>query len=209
MDNLIEKFMNIRNQIKPLINKRIIEFENLGKNGTEYQLFSELCFCVMTANWSSKGAIKAQKLIGENNFAQLPLDKLKIKFKEAGHRFPNARSEYVVKNRWVIGELRNIISLPYKESREFLANNIKGIGWKESSHFLRNIGIFNVAILDKHILRIMLRHSLIKEIPKSGWNQKRYIDYENKFIKLSNALKEKPGIIDLYLWFMVKGSVDK
>jgi N-glycosylase/DNA lyase len=41
--------------------------------------------------------------------------------------------------------------------RDWLAQEkqVKGLGYKEASHFLRNIGVKGHAILDKHVMRCL------------------------------------------------------
>jgi N-glycosylase/DNA lyase len=206
---LIKDIEEIYDEAKPLVEERWQEFVDLGKNGNEKELFSELCFCVLTANWSAKGGIKAQKEIGPDGFIELEPDELEYALRKVGHRFPRARAQYIVSNRWVIRTIKHLFVLPYYQIREFLVKNIKGIGWKEASHFLRNVGYGEVAILDKHIMRLMLENELIESIPK-GWTKNRYLDYEKR---LKNALEshfnEPIGKLDLYLWYLVKKSVDK
>ncbi|MGC8820222.1 MAG: N-glycosylase/DNA lyase [Fervidobacterium sp.] len=205
MNDLIKKMNEIRQEAKPLVDERWNDFEELRQNGSEEDLFSELSFCVLTANWSAQGGIKAQKLIG-SGFAYLSEEDLAQKLKQVGHRYPEARAKYIVSNRWVFGRLRELISHP--DPREFFVKNIKGLGWKESSHFLRNVGFPNYAILDKHVLRTMMQHGLIDELPK-GWTKKRYLDYEERLKKVADVFGEPLGKFDLYLWYMIKKKVEK
>jgi N-glycosylase/DNA lyase len=205
INDLIKKMNEIRQEAKPLVDERWNDFEELRQNGSEEDLFSELSFCVLTANWSAQGGIKAQKLIG-SGFAYLSEEDLAQKLKQVGHRYPEARAKYIVSNRWVFGRLRELISHP--DPREFFVKNIKGLGWKESSHFLRNLGFPNYAILDKHVLRTMMQHGLIDELPK-GWTKKRYLDYEERLKKVADVFGEPLGKFDLYLWYMIKKKVEK
>uniref|UniRef100_A0A7C3MKU9 8-oxoguanine DNA glycosylase/AP lyase n=1 Tax=Dictyoglomus thermophilum TaxID=14 RepID=A0A7C3MKU9_DICTH len=204
----VEKIKSIEEEAYPLVEKRIKEFENLGKYGTELDLFSELSFCVLTANWSAQGGIKAQNYIGKLNFARLSENELAEKLKEVGHRYPLMRARYIVENRKLIGSLRDLFNLPEKEARRILVKEAKGIGWKEASHFLRNIGKLDVAILDKHILRFLFNEGIIREIPKA-WTEKRYEEIEMEFKELSFLLNKVSGELDLYIWYLLKGRVDK
>jgi N-glycosylase/DNA lyase len=204
----VEKIKSIEEEAYPLVEKRIKEFENLGKYGTELDLFSELSFCVLTANWSAQGGIKAQNYIGKLNFVRLSEEELAEKLKEVGHRYPLMRARFIVENRKLIGSLRDLFELPEKEERRILVKEAKGIGWKEASHFLRNIGKLDVAILDKHILRFLFNEGIIKEIPK-GWTEKKYENIEMEFKELSFLLNKVSGELDLYIWYLLKGRVDK
>jgi len=206
--NLIQKLRNIEEQAKDLVEEKINEFKNLGLNGTELDLFSELCFCVLTANFSARGGIKAQNNIGKIKFANLSLEELYNELLKVGHRFAWTRSKYIVENRSLIGKLKDILKLPTFEGRKILVKSAKGIGWKEASHFLRNTGKMNVAILDKNILRILYHEGIIKEIPKN-WTEKKYLYIENIFFDLSNEFGKTPGETDLYIWYLIKGKVEK
>lgn len=205
LKELLDRLEEIREVAKPLVEDRWREFEKLRKEGTEEELFSELCFCVLTANWSAQGGIKAQKFIN-NGFVHLTKEELSQKLREVGHRYPEARAEYIISNRWIINRLKDL--LKEEDPREFIVMNVKGLGWKESSHFLRNVAYTNYAILDKHVLRIMHQYGLIDEIPK-GWTKKRYLDYEERLRKVANDFGEHLGKFDLYLWYMIKKTVDK
>ncbi len=207
MMDLINSIEEIWDESTSLVEKRWNSFLDLGKNGSEEELFSELSFCVLTANWSAKGGIKAQKEIG-NGFCTFTREELEDALRKVGHRFPSARSNYIVQNRWIIGKLKRVISMPSEKAREYIIENVKGIGWKESSHFLRNVGVGNVAILDKHIMRMMVSAKIIDEIPKR-WTKSRYLDYESRLIPVAKHFKVSFGKLDLYMWYAVKKSVDK
>ncbi|POZ91196.1 N-glycosylase/DNA lyase [Petrotoga sp. SL27] len=209
MDLLASKIKELRPIIKDEVERRFEEFKQIGQNGDELDLFSELSFCVLTANWRAKGGIKAQKLITKEGFAYYNEEQLISKLKEVGHRFPNTRSRYIVENRWIIGGLKNLLQKDILESRRFLVENVKGIGWKEASHFLRNVGKEDVAILDKHILRVMKDYNLVKEVPKPSWTEKKYTKLEKELIAFSRIIGEPLGKLDLYLWYMETGQIDK
>src|SRR5256885_1237436 len=73
-----------------------------------------------------------------------------------------------------------LLSKDRKELREFLVDNVKGLGMKEASHFMRNIGIGkDLAILDRHILKNLKLYGVVDEIPNS-LTQKKYLDIESK-----------------------------
>ena len=207
MNTLVEVVQSVWNEASPEVERRWREFQLLGKEGEEEALFNELSFCVLTANWSAQGGIKAQKEIG-NGFLELSEENLELELRNVGHRFPRARASYIVANRWIVGNLKEVICQPESQAREYLVKNIKGIGWKEASHFLRNVGKGDVAILDKHILRLMLEAKLIEDIPK-GWSKKKYLNYEEKLRPVAQYFSISLGKLDLYLWYSVKKRVDK
>ena len=95
-----------------------------------------------------------------------------------------------------------------RTAREWLVNNVKGLGYKEASHFLRNVGYNNVAILDRHILNLMVENKLLKEKPKT-LNKKLYLDIENKLELLAKKLGLNLAELDFYMWYLKTGEVLK
>lgn len=208
IEEIILRLKEIEGIARPLVEERVEEFKKLGRTGSEEELFSELSFCVLTANWSASRGIRVQKEIGKEGFINLSREELGERLTRLGHRFPYKRAEFIVENRYLIGSLREIISLKISDARRLLVKEAKGIGWKESSHFLRNVGRLEVAILDRHILNLLKEVGLIEEIPK-GWTEKRYLSIEDRFIELSNGFGRLPGETDLYIWYLIKRKVEK
>ena len=112
--------------------------------------------------------------------------------KSFGYRFYNKRAEYIVDARNHIKEISDLIKEKDAEkARKWLVENIKGIGWKEASHFMRNMGYEDFAILDRHVLKILHKYKIIKEVPKS-LTKNKYLLIENE---LKNLAKEFSKII--------------
>ena len=208
-------------EIRDKVDSRISEFESLkesisknksGSTGSRSEkLFSELCFCIMTANFNAEKSIRIQKEIG-NGFMDLPRQKLAEKLKQLGHRYPNARADYIAearKHRISLGKMIKDINSEADEQklRGWLAENIRGIGYKEASHFLRNVGFKKSAIIDFHIIDLLVKHGLIKE-PKT-LTRARYMEIEG----ILRGIAEKAGLnlaeLDLYLWYMETGKILK
>ena len=97
---------------------------------------------------------------------------------------------------------------PSTELREWLVNNVKGLGWKEASHFLRNIGHRNLAILDRHILKNLIRVGVIQRLPKT-LTARRYLAIEKKFLKFSQQIGISMDELDLLFWSMETGKILK
>src|SRR5271157_5744575 len=94
MENLIAEIEELKkSKIKEIIENRMKEFVELGKKDND-EIFKELCFCLLTANFSASGGIKIQKEIG-NGFFSLSEQELAKKLSELGHRFPNARAKFI------------------------------------------------------------------------------------------------------------------
>ena len=83
------------------------------------------------------------------------------------------------------------------------------MGWKEASHFLRNIGRGkDVAILDRHILRKMRDLNIINQIP-DRISKKSYLEMEEKLKAFSGKIKISMDQLDLLLWYSAKGEIFK
>ena len=195
-----------KSEIRLLIKDRIKEFKEIDKKSTD-ELFKEMCFCILTANFNAEKSIKIQNEIGECFLTDSKND-LSKKLREYGHRFPNTRAEYISESIKCKDKLNDIIQFHDKNAlREWIVNNVKGLGYKEASHFLRNIGFDDYAIIDFHIVDILANHKLI-ERPKT-MTKKKYLEIE----KLLGALAEKTDLtlaeLDLYLWYMETGKILK
>ncbi len=194
-------------QLVSTINKKINAFKNM-QNKSSKKLFQELCFCILTANYVAKKAIDIQEKIndGFNNFSE---KKLATYLKKNGHRFPNTRARYIFCSREHQSTLKKTIfsfNNSY-ERREWLVKNIKGLGYKEASHFLRNIGFLDLAIIDFHILDFLESRKLIKK-PKTI-SKKVYIDTEQTLRKIAEKVNMSLGELDLYLWYYETNTVYK
>ncbi len=197
--------MPVRTIRNDQVARRVEEFR---KKRDWKQLFSELCFCVLTANGSAEKGIKIQKEVGAEGFLTLNERDLSRRLKELGHRFPNSRAGYIVHNRKLANALPRVYRMSPENAREWLVNNFKGIGYKEASHFLRNIGVFDLAILDKHVLRWMKREGLLNEVPKT-LTRKRYLEIEEIFVREAKKRGLAPGVFDLFVWAEMTGRVLK
>lgn len=197
-----------RGKVGKLIARRIREFKGLGRKGSE-EWFSELCFCILTANSTARLGMKIQRELGSGGFLTLPIEELRHRLKAAGHRFPNTRACFIVEAR----KFRDIKGITERftdarQARGWLAENVKGVGYKESSHFLRNVGFSDVAILDRHVLSVLHEHGLIDGLPRS-LARGRYLEIERKLEELARKLGLTLGELDLYLWYSKTGEVLK
>ena len=145
-------------------------------------------------------------------------DQMAEALKQAGaHRFPNARPAYIVSTReYLQGHCRmrlrkKLESFPDPlERRDWLAqeSQIKGLGYKESSHFLRNIGFKGYAILDKHVMRCLADLG-IAESNKPPATRTRYLETEKHLREFARRIRIDFDELDLVLWSMKTGEVLK
>ncbi len=122
---------------------------------------------------------------------------IKERLHQLSCRFYNRRAEYIFFAR----------NVPIQYDREYLAENIKGFGYKESSHFLRNMGYSGYAILDKHVLNAMVEFGIIKKRPTMS--KKNYLLLEKKLKKFSDELGIGMDELDFVLWSRKSGEILK
>ena len=163
---------------------------------TEKETFQELCFCLLAANTSSRMAMRVMEGVGDVIFTGTE-EQIREKLHQLRCRFYNKRAEYIFHAR----------AIPIKMERDYLAENIKGFGYKESSHFLRNMGHSGYAILDKHVLNAMLEFGVIKKIPNR--NKKTYLLLEKKLQKFSQEVGIGMDDLDFVLWSRKGGEILK
>jgi N-glycosylase/DNA lyase len=208
MKDLINSIENLKNsEISGVIQTRLEEFSKIKKKSIE-EIFIELCFCIMTANCGAEKCIEIHNLIGEE-FLNLSEEGLVNKFKELGYRFPNIRANYIINARDYMDELNKILfsSQERLALRDYLVKNIKGLGYKESSHFLRNIGFNDYAIVDFHIADLLQKNGLIEK-PKT-MTKKKYHEIEEVLINLGKKIGLNMAELDLYLWYLETGKILK
>lgn len=92
-----------------------------------------------------------------------------------------------------------------REARRRLASEVPGLGPKQASLFLRNIGYAtHVAVLDVHVLTYMSWVGLTEQIVKSISTVRKYEMLEDSFIEHSYSFGYTPDRFDLAVWVVVK-----
>lgn len=189
---------------KNLIKLRLEDFSRVKRE----DYFYEACFCILTPQSSAKQAWKCILELKKGDFLNKninPLNYLKNKI-----RFHNNKSKYLLelKEKWplIIGKIDEIRNA--EELRQFLVENVKGYGYKEVGHFMRNIGFRNLAILDRHILKNLNKLNVISEIPKT-LSKKKYLEIEKKFMEFSSKVNIPMDELDLLFWSLETGKIFK
>lgn len=195
--DLIREIKHLKQKIGRDVSYKL---KKIGNVKSKEKIFLELCFCILVANCSVKKVLEIWKKVGKGFY--LPEKSLRKKLKKLGYRFYNKRANYIVLARKSIKEICIILkSKNEEEIRSWLVKNIKGIGWKEASHFLRNLGFKNFAILDRHVLKVLKRFKIINKIPKS-LSKKEYIKIEKILKKIADKINISLAELDLYLFYL-------
>jgi len=207
MNDLLSEIQRLKHSnIQTKIKKRIQEFKDVNTCSAD-DLFKELCFCILTANFNAERTIHIHQHLQEC-FCTDTKEILSAKLRQHGYRFPNTRAAYIVDSVFKKEMIPAIIqTLQRDERRAWLVDNIKGFGYKESSHFLRNIGFDDYAIIDSHILEFLQWQHLIKQ-PKT-LTIKKYVEIENLLRKIAKQTQLTLAELDLYLWYLETGKILK
>lgn len=194
-------------KIKDVVDDRLREFEEIGKKGND-EWFSEMCFCLLTANSRAASAMNIQNALGCAGFLNSPKNNIAQVIKNNKHRFHNNKAKFICLAR-EYKDIKDILKDKNDfDAREWLVENIKGLGYKEASHFLRNVGYKNLAILDRHILKVLYENGYLLEMPKNSL-KKNYLRIEGIFNRLAERLGMSSAELDLYMWYMKTGKVLK
>jgi len=207
--NILKRMMNDENyeRIRKIIDMRVRYFKEIGRSSIERK-FIELSFCILTANYRADKAIMIQRIIWDE-FLYLSLSDLKEKLKKLGYRYPSRRAEFIVEARYKIHDIEEILNLDLDSElkRVRLVSLVKGLGMKEASHFLRNIGYDDLAIIDRHVLDLLKKYNYIDETTRL--DNRRYIEIEDILRGLGDFIGIPLSKLDLYLWYLNTGTIMK
>lgn len=199
---------------KDEIQKRLSEFREVMKWSDE-DVFGELAFCLLTPQssakvcWDAVTKLKQQTLLFKGRPTQLEPVLTQVRFGESKARYiVEARDMFTNDGKIQIKPRIQSFYNPF-ELREWLVENVKGLGYKEASHFLRNIGLGeSFAILDRHILRNLADLEVIPEIPVS-LTKKRYLEIEERLRRFAAEIGIPMADLDLLLWSKETGWIFK
>lgn len=193
--------------LSELVNSRMETFKR--NHDSVYEIwFSELSFCILVAASTARSGLRAQIRLGPRAFVSMEEGRLQRALKSTGIRFHN-RARYIVRAR-KLGDFRPAVlsASSVHEARDWLVGNVSGIGYKEASHFLRNVGFPDVAILDRHIVRTLFEAGYLPS-PESPSGRDDYLRKEQAMLELAEETSMAPGELDLYLWYIKTGDIVK
>lgn len=211
----IDSIRSVHRARRREIRVRLGEFREIWRSGSDEKLWEEMVFCFFTGGCSARMGLNSvdavRHLIGKGSHEDV------MNALVGRHRYPRARARYVIASRDFLSEhcgmrLREKL-WSFKDPqarRDWLVKEkgIKGLGYKEASHYLRNIGFKGYGILDKHILRSLFELGYIDD-PKAPSTRTKYLAVEDRLKRLS----EDSGIdfdeLDFVLWSMKTGEILK
>lgn len=203
-------------EVKEDIDKRLQEFKDVWKKGDNKDIYVELSFCILTPQSKAVNAWRAITTLRDNGLLFNGSPKEIVEYLNIV-RFKNNKAKYLVELREKMkNDKGEFITKDFfssfediKTAREWIVKNVKGMAYKEASHFLRNVGFGQeISILDRHILKNLVRLEVIDEVPKSI-TPKLYLEIEKKMKDYCNYVNISMDSLDLLLWYLEAGEIFK
>lgn len=209
---LVNELRDVYSEKSRDIEQRIAEFTEIHRTGNDKDVFRELSFCMFSSGVGPKMAEKSVEavddilLTGSESEMTERLDGI--------HKFPEKSSYIVTAREYFRNEydlrIKDVLSSidDHHKRRDFLVKNIKGLGYLQASHFLRNTGFSGYAILDKNILGFLNKLGVIEDT-KTPASKKRYTEKEQKLQEFAHYIDIEFDHLDLLLWYMMRGRIPR
>jgi thermostable 8-oxoguanine DNA glycosylase len=207
-------------------------FENLifeykeGKFGTldeqfiaepdQKQIEKNLITCILSSNWAYERAVNAAdnfiNIFGSTfEFSESPDEQkieLLLRSPAVRHRFPKSKAIQIrssLESMLGIGtsfsKYMNQFSTEH-DAREYVSSTFAGMGYKQSSMFLRDIGIAqNLAVIDLHIIWYLTN---AENIEVGTLSKKRYLFLEDYLRSMSQKIGISMIALDRLIWVTVR-----
>ena len=201
-----EELLRLYELRKKEIRSRLSEFKESFAKADDKQIFRELSFCILSSGTGPKIAEKCNLALGEKLFEGKKQELFECL--EEIHKYAERAVDYIVLTREYLKKehgflLKSLVSSfeGSLERRDFFANNpgIKGLGYMQASHFLRNLGFRGYAILDRNNLKSLFELGIIEE-QNYPLTKKRYLRTEELMADCASDLGMTLDEFDLLLW---------
>lgn len=127
------------------------------------------------------------------------------------YRYPKRGAKHVARSIKSIRDKHSSIKkllkkkLDTRHLRKELIILCPGIGPKQGSHFLKNIGYTeDIAVLDRHIVRYMEAAEKNEICKRTLSRLDNYELVEKRFQKITEKFSHSPSIVDQSMWFIMR-----
>jgi len=194
-------------------------------NKTEYYYFKELVSCILGSSIRFEVAQSYLDQMEKMGFldyedALLNIDKYENNVMSVlssptalyrKYRYPKSKANYISRTiNSLYGQGITLCSLlkandSHFDARKAVMERAVGIGPKQASLFLRNIGHSeDIAILDKHVLNYMRIMKISKKLHVDVSGLKCYEKNEGYLISYSNKFNMKLSVLDTAIWIVMR-----
>ena len=200
MEEEVKALLEAYERHRPLIKAFLAQ----ARSREDEHLVTELMFCLQTAQSPARNARQTMDRLKGKGILFTANPEQVIECME-GVRFADKKAQYMFKARQKLHLIKEQLGMPPQQLREWLVESIDGMGMKLASHYMRNIGIGGLAILDVHVQNWMARNGMLKgEVGKL--NTKQYLENERTYLKLAKQLGIPPEELDIAIWMLGNGS---
>jgi N-glycosylase/DNA lyase len=188
---------------------RLKAFHSVWQKGSDEDIFAEFCYCLLTPREKAATAFKAvEALRNSNALVKSGENKIDSILKENGIALhPQKAHKIFINRKLYYPDTKRRLTNKYLcfndifLSRAELAKNIAGFGYKEASHFLRNLGFgASLCILDTHMLRQLVEFEIIAEKPAS-LTPRRYLEIESAVTSFTKKKRIPLDVLDLIFMY--------
>jgi len=207
-------------ELKNYVNKyREVGLKHCGTMFTladldDTKLFYQIVFCLLVPAGNAKQTDKAVQRLSELDYFNKPIDDITLYSCIRPYvRFPRQKAirlhsfNRVSKN--FIKGLRSLMKTQTDSSmlRDYLILRVKGFGYKTASHFLRNLGIQDLAIIDTHVLKYKPHFMPKNKQHYQPSSPSKYLEIEKYFIEWARKeFNMAPAHLDWFLWTLESGN---
>jgi N-glycosylase/DNA lyase len=189
------------------IRSRLHDFASIPRE----QYFYEFCFCLCTPQSKAIHADLVVQELSRLDYLHKPFDATEL-LRSSSHyiRFHNtkARRLRLLQQKWSDIDAYLDRRLDPLLVRQNIVRSVDGFGLKESSHALRNIGFRGLAIIDRHLLRMLVACNVLAAIPASI-SRLEYLSIEATFKRFADEVDVDMDELDLLFWSSVTGRIVK
>jgi N-glycosylase/DNA lyase len=205
----------VHREISESVEARMRAFSSIWEKGDNRDLFIELVFCLLTPQsgarrcWCAVENLVQKGFLFNGGFEEICRELNIVRFKNNKTRYIlEARTKFLDRGAYTIRDVLRLAGNTV-DMRDCLFKNVRGFGYKEASHYLRNIGLGeDIAILDRHVLKNMRLIGLIDTIPQS-MPRRIYLDIENRLRAYARRTAIPLSHLDFVLWFRETGDIFK
>ena len=208
--------------------KRVLK--GLSRKKQKRTIFYDLCFCICAPQTTFKSNIKVINELRASNFYEKPIDLFIIFQKEKNWlkemlkpvRFYNNKARYLIEAKRNFDTIMYHVNL-YLENkdkpghaqamRDYLVDDVKGMGMKAASHFLRNLGCEDLAIIDTHVIKFLARGEkepykteLLEQFRKQATSKNGYRELEFHFQAEACDYRLTTAELDALVWKNYSGT---
>jgi N-glycosylase/DNA lyase len=205
--NHVEELRSAFDSRKAAIRQRLAEFSSVSPD----DYFFEMAYCILTPQSNATRAAAAVNALRTLDQWEDPVLMARTLSRQEFYiRFHHTKAKRLARAHAQFPEIAARLKDRREgwETREWLVANVGGLGWKEASHFLRNIGHRDLAILDRHILKNLHRHGIISTIPRT-MTRNNYLAIEQQFAHFSDHVGLTMDELDLLFWSTETGQILK